>query len=91
MVANNPKFPARLPRIQRRRMTPQVAREILTWHVSTTDRRLVGELLEKNREGTISPSEHEWLRNCIVMGELVDLLQAEAQLVLKKKRKQQVV
>jgi hypothetical protein len=90
MVANSRNVVNRVLRIRRRKMTPQVARQILTWHVSNADRQLVGELLEKNQEGTISPAEYEWLRNCMVMGDLVDLLQSEAQLVLKKKRKPQV-
>jgi hypothetical protein len=91
MVANLRKTLNCLPRIRRGPMSPQVARQILTWHVSPADRRLVGELLEKNREGTISPGELEWLQNCVVMGEWVDLLQAKAKLTLKWKRKQQVV
>jgi hypothetical protein len=91
MVANIRKNLNRLPRIQRSPMTPQVARQILTWHVSNADLQLVGELLEKNREGAISPPELEWLQNCIVMGELVDLLKTEATLVLKRKSKRQAV
>ena len=55
------------------------------------DAELVGELLEKNREGTISPAELEWLQKCVVMGELVDLMKSEATLVLKRKSKRQAV
>jgi hypothetical protein len=58
--------------------------------VSASEKQRLSELLEKNQEGTISPEEHEWLQTCVVLGDLIDHLQAEAQRVLHKKRKQRV-
>ncbi len=90
MVANTRDAVGQVLRINRSRMTPAVARQILTWRVSAAEREHLSELLEKNREGTISPEEHTWLQTCVIMGDLVDYLHAEAESVLHKKRKQRV-
>jgi len=37
-----------------------------------------------NREGTISTTDREELRALVLFGELVNLLQAKAELILKK-------
>jgi hypothetical protein len=89
MVAIGEDIVSKVMRFGRKRMRPSVAREILTWHFSNAQKQYVSHLLEKNQEGMITPEELEELRSCVLLGEMIDLLQAQAELALKKRRKRQ--
>jgi len=74
----------RVLRLNLKTMSPSTAREILTWKFHRDAKRHLSKLLEMNREGTISTTDREELRALVLFGELVNLLQAKAELILKK-------
>jgi hypothetical protein len=86
MVANAQDVVSRVLGLPRKKMTADVAREIMQWRFNDADKRRVARLLEKNREGTIAPHELNDLHTLVALGEVVDLLHAEAELTLRKKR-----
>jgi hypothetical protein len=73
----------RLRGLSRRKMTPSLAREVLKWRYSKADRQRIDALLDENQEGTISPPSLEWLRTCVLMGDLVGNLWSKARVTLK--------
>lgn len=89
MVASGEDVISRVVRLGRERMSPSAAREILSWRFTNADQRRISHLLEKNQEGEITPTEHEELREYVLLGEFIDILQAKAELATKKRKRRQ--
>jgi hypothetical protein len=65
-------------------MTPDAARSLLNLEFSSRDRERMRKLLDRNNKGTITEAELALLDRYRRVGMLIDLLQAEARLVLKQ-------
>jgi hypothetical protein len=65
-------------------LTPDVARKMLDWKFNDRDQARVAALLVKNRENTISREELSELNTFVVLGDLLDVLHAQAELSLQK-------
>jgi hypothetical protein len=89
MVANAGSIVSRVLKASRKSMSPSVARAILSWRFSNADKRYVSQLLEKNQEGTVTEAERAELRTYVVLEDMVDTLQAQAELAMKNRKKRQ--
>ena len=69
------------------KIPPPFAREVLKIRFAPSAQRRLSALLEKNQQGTITPDEYDWLSFCIRLGDVMDLLQAEAMVALLPMRK----
>jgi hypothetical protein len=77
---------ARVRKLCRQKMTPALAKDVLSWRLSKADQRRLHLLLDKNQESTISPAEHDWLCICVLLGDLVGILMSKARVLLKTRR-----
>jgi hypothetical protein len=89
MVANSQGLVGRVLGFPKNALSPQLARKVLSWNFSDRDRARVASLLQKNSDSTISREELSELNSMVVLGDLLDVLHAQAQLALKKRRKPQ--
>lgn len=71
----------------RRTLTPELARHILTLEFSDDDKPRMHELAVKNQDGHISPEELRDLDNSIKVADLVAILQSKARHFLRTKSK----
>jgi hypothetical protein len=63
-------------------LPPAVAKSVLTWEFPDRSLARMDELAERNRCGSISPTERDELDKYLRVGSLINLLQAKARLSL---------
>jgi hypothetical protein len=84
MVANVPAIVSRIVRPEAADMPAVMAEKVLTWQFTDADRNRVAELLEKNSAGNLSRDEMRELDTYTVLGDLLNILHAQADLSLKQ-------
>jgi len=77
---------ARLLETSSRRLTPALARYLLSLGFLDTDQARMAELAERNQEGSISGQEKEELMSYVKAGHLLAVLQSKARKALKAKQ-----
>lgn len=70
-----------------KRLSPALARHILSLGFSAADKARMHELATRNQQGVITPQEHDELMNYVQAGCLLGVLQSKARQSLKKTRK----
>jgi hypothetical protein len=70
---------------KRSKLAPQAALSILEMRFDKESTRRIRRLLQKNNKGTITPAERVTLERYLRVGQLLDLLQANAKLSLQKR------
>lgn len=63
-------------------MSRESAETILKWRFPQTAHDEMRELLQKNSDDTITPAERDVLDRYLRVGQMIDILQAQARLVL---------
>ncbi len=90
MVANNSPIVKRILGRKSRRLTPEFAKEALRWRFSEKDRERASALLEKNNANELTRAETNELYTLVALGDLLDILHAQARLTLKTKTTQRI-
>jgi hypothetical protein len=75
---------ARLLENARGRLTPSLARYLLTLGFNELEQRRMSDLAERNQEGALSAAEKHELNSYVKAGHLLALLQAKARTALAK-------
>jgi len=65
-------------------LTPESARQILTWRADEETERLLDELGEKCNEGTLTDTEREEYETYVRAIDFIGILQAKARAVLQQ-------
>jgi hypothetical protein len=65
-------------------LTPTLARHVLKLGFTDEDRARMRELLERNRDGTLTPNEAAELDGYDLVGDMLSILQSKARMVLRK-------
>lgn len=68
------------------RLTPELARYILSLGFDQDDQTRMQDLAQRNQEGALSPSKREDLFGYVEAGHLLALLQSNARKVLRRKK-----
>lgn len=68
------------------KMSPSLARYILTLGFGDHDQVRMRDLAERNQEGTLAPGEYEELQGFVKAGHLLALLQSKARQSLKPRQ-----
>jgi hypothetical protein len=84
MKTNKQDVLSRVFQTGQRKMTPSVAKQVLAWKFPPGDIRRVGKLLSKNSAGSISDKESNELQSLVLLGEMLDVLHAEAEVALAR-------
>src|SRR4051794_22722635 len=71
---------------QKSKLPEALARQILEWHFGPEDRQRIDLLLEKAKEGSLTPWENEEAENYERVGLFLSLLKAKARVSLKAKK-----
>jgi hypothetical protein len=83
MVANGTDIVAHVVRPEAADLPPEMAHKVLTWQFTDQDRERVADLLDRNRANALSQSEMNELDTYTVLGDLLNILHAQALLSLK--------
>ncbi|HLW65617.1 MAG TPA: hypothetical protein VKS79_09885 [Gemmataceae bacterium] len=76
---------ARLLENGRAKLSPSLARYILTLGFDSDDQHRMAELAERNQAGHLAADEHEELMSFVKVGHLLALLHSRARKALKKR------
>jgi hypothetical protein len=76
---------ARLLENGRAKMSPTLARYILTLGFGPEDQTRMADLAERNQDGRLAPAEREELLGYVTAGDLLALLQSKARTAIRSK------